>query len=114
MSVRQRTIRASQSWDEYRVSGMNIDGKDAGITCSSNDYPKSYTLVVFDLCSEVVDASVQMLQKQGSLQLEIRFSEALPEAINVILYVSFSCEISIDQARCQMSDEMTRIIAGGV
>ena len=28
-------------------SGMNIDGKDAGIVCSRNDYPKGYTLVVF-------------------------------------------------------------------
>ena len=80
-------------------SGMNIDGKDAGITCSRNDYPKGYTLVVFDLSSEVVDASVQTVQKQGNLQLEIRFAEALPEAINVILYASFPGEISIDQAR---------------
>ena len=80
-------------------SGMNIDGKDAGITCSRNDYPKGYTLVVFDLSSEVVDASVQTVQKQRNLQLEIRFAEALPEAINVILYVSFPGKISIDQAR---------------
>ena len=80
-------------------SGMNIDGKDAGITCSRNDYPKGYTLVVFDLSSEVVDVSVQTVQKQGNLQLEIRFAEALPEAINVILYASFPGEISIDQAR---------------
>ena len=80
-------------------SGMNIDGKDAGITCSRNDYPKGYTLVVFDLSSEVVDASVQTVQKQGNLQLEIRFAEALPEAINAILYASFPGEISIDQAR---------------
>ena len=78
---------------------MNIDGKDAGITCSRNDSPKGYTLVVFDLNSEVVDASVQMAQKQGNLRLEIRFAEALLEAINVILYASFPGEISIDKAR---------------
>ena len=70
-------------------SGMNNDGKDAGIVCTRN--PKGYTLVVFDLSSEVVDASVQTVQKQGNLQLEIRF--ALPEAINVILYASFPGEI---------------------
>ena len=28
-------------------SGMNIHGKEAGIACSRNDYPKGYTLVVF-------------------------------------------------------------------
>ena len=79
-------------------SGINIDGKDAGIVCSRNDYPKGYTMVVFDLSSEVVDASVQTVQKQGNVQLEVRFGEALPEAINVILYASFPSEISIDQA----------------
>ena len=80
-------------------SGLNIDGKDAGTNCSCNDYPKGYNLVVFDLSSEVVDVSVQMVQKQGNLQLEIRLAEALPEAINVILYASSPGKISIDQSR---------------
>ena len=104
-SVPAKALQPKFSSDTYiedyqtLFSGMNIDGKDAGITCSHNDYPKGYTLVVFDLSSEVVDASVQTVQKQGNLQLEIRYAEALPEAINVILYASFPGEISIDQAR---------------
>ena len=80
-------------------TGMEIDGKDAGIGCSRVDYGKGYTLVVFDLSSEVTDAAVQTVKKQGNLQLEIRFASALPEAINVILYASFPGEIKIDQAR---------------
>ena len=104
-SVPAKTLQPKFSSNTYieayqtLFSGMNIDGKDGGIVCTRNDYPKGYTLVVFDLSSEVVDASVQMVQKQGNLQLEIRFAEALPEAINVILYASFPGEISIDQAR---------------
>ena len=80
-------------------TGMEIDGKDAGIGCNRVDYGKGYTLVVFDLSSEVTDAAVQTVKKQGNLQLEIRFASALPEAINVILYASFPGEIKIDQAR---------------
>ena len=80
-------------------TGMELDGKDAGLECNRLDYAKGYTLVVFDLSSEVTDASVQTVHKQGNLQLEIRFAEALPEAINVILYASFPGEIKIDQAR---------------
>ena len=57
------------------------------------------TLVVFDLSSEVTDAAIQAVRKQGNLQLEIRFASALPEAINVLLYASFPGEIKIDQAR---------------
>ena len=78
---------------------MEIDGKDAGLGCNRVDYSKGYTLVVFDLSSEVTDAAVQTVKKQGNLQLEIRFASALPEAIKVILYASFPGEIKIDQAR---------------
>ena len=80
-------------------TGMEIDGKDAGLGCNRVDYGKGYTLVVFDLSSEVTDAAVQTVKKQGNLQLEIRFASALPEAINVILYANFPREIKIDQAR---------------
>ena len=80
-------------------TGMELDGKDAGLGCDHYDYAKGYTLVVFDLSSEVTDAAVQTVHKQGNLQLEIRFASALPEAINVILYASFPGEIRIDQAR---------------
>ena len=102
-SVQAKTLQPKFSSNTYIEAyqtiffGMNIDCKDAGIACSCNDYPKGYT--VFDLSSEVVDASVQTVQKQGNLQLEIRFAEALSEAINVILYASFPSGISIDQAR---------------
>jgi hypothetical protein len=80
-------------------TGMELDGKDAGLGCSRIDYGKGYTLVVFDLSSEVTDAAVQTVRKHGNLQLEIRFASALPEGINVILYASFPGEIKIDQAR---------------
>ena len=77
---------------------MELDGKDAGLQCNHIEYAKSYTLVVFDLSSEVTDAAIQAVRKQDNLQLEIRFASALPEA-NVILYASFPGEIKIDQAR---------------
>ena len=78
---------------------MELDSKDAGLQCSHLDYGKGYTLVAFDLSSEVTDAAIQTIQKQGNLQLEIRFAQALPEAINVILYASFRGKIKIDRAR---------------
>ena len=80
-------------------TGMELDGKDVGLGCSRSDYSKGYALVVFDLSSEVTDAVVQTVQKQGNLQLEVRFASPLPEAINVILYASFPGEIKINQSR---------------
>ena len=39
-------------------TGMELDGKDAGLQCNRVDYAKGYTLVVFDLSSEVTDAAI--------------------------------------------------------
>ena len=80
-------------------TGMELDHKDAGLQCNCIDYAKGYTLLVFDLSSEVTDVAIQTVRKQGNLQLEIRFASALPEAINVILYASFIGEIKIDHVR---------------
>ena len=44
-------------------AGMEIDGKDPGLGCNGVDYGKGYTLVVFDLSSEVTDAAVQTVKK---------------------------------------------------
>ena len=97
----QPKFSSSNYMDAYQTlfSGTGIAGKDAGLGISREAYAKGYTLVVFDLSSEIVDAGVQAVQKQGNLQLEIRFASALTESINVILYASFPGEIRIDQAR---------------
>ena len=78
---------------------MSFGRPTIGLGCSRSDYSKGYALVVFDLSSEVTDAVVQTVQKQGNLQLEVRFASPLPEAINVILYASFPGEIKINQSR---------------
>ena len=104
-SVPSKALQPKFASDNYveafqtLFTGMELDGKDAGLQCSREDYGKGYTLVVFDLSSEVTDAAIQAVRKQGNLQLEIRFASALPEAINVILYASFPGEIKIDQSR---------------
>ena len=88
----------SNYMDAYQTlfSGTRIAGKDAGLGISREAYAKGYTLVVFDLSSEIVDAGVQAEQKQGNLQLEIRFAAALTQSINIILYASFPGETRID------------------
>ena len=104
-SVPSKALQTKFASDNYveafqiLFTGMGLDSKDAGLQCSRVDYAKGYTLVVFDLSSEVTDTAIQAVRKQGNLQLEIRFASDLPEAIIVILYASFPGEIKIDQAR---------------
>ena len=49
---------------ESLFTGMEIDGKDAGLGCNCLNYGKGYTLVVFDLSSEVTDAASQTVKKR--------------------------------------------------
>ena len=66
----QPNFSSSNYMDAYQTlfSGTRIAGKDAGLGISREAYAKGYTLVVFDLSSEIVDAGVQAVQKQGNLQ----------------------------------------------
>ena len=68
----------SNYMDAYQTlfSGTGITGKDARLGISPEACAKGYTLVVFDLSSEIVDDGVHSVQKQGNLLLEIRFASA--------------------------------------
>ena len=81
------------------ISGLGLEGTNAGLFCNRDEYAKGYTIVIFDLSSEVSEADIQAPDKKGNLQFEVLFKEALQEGINIILYASFSGEIHIDQAR---------------
>ena len=74
-SVPSKALQPKFASDNYveafqtLFTGMELDGKDAGLQCSREDYGKGYTLVVFDLSSEVTDGAIQAVRKQGNLQL---------------------------------------------
>ena len=57
----QPKFSSSNYMDAYQTlfSGRGIAGKDAGLGISREAYAKGYTLVVFDLSSEIVDAGVK-------------------------------------------------------
>ena len=63
-SVPSKTLQPKFAIDNYveafqtLFTGMELDGKDAGLQCNRVDYAKSYTLVVFDLSPEVTDAAI--------------------------------------------------------
>ena len=70
-SVPSKALQPKFASDNYveafqtLFTGMKLDGKDAGLQCIREDYGKGYTLVVFDLSSEVTDAAIQAVRKQG-------------------------------------------------
>ena len=61
---------------------------------SRNDYPNGYTIWIFKLSPVLGTPS-----KPGTVRLEIKFSAALNETINIILFAEFNSIIEIDKYR---------------
>ncbi|XP_071950809.1 uncharacterized protein F54H12.2-like [Antedon mediterranea] len=80
-------------------SGSNTLFQDTGNQISRDDYPKGYSLFAFDLTPDLANAGHFNLIRQGNIRLEIQFSTALTETINILVYSEFDSIIEIDKSR---------------
>lgn len=80
-------------------SGLRKDSLDLGLYCTREDFAKGYTLFAFDLKSEILDHTHYASARHGNVSLEARFSKALPETINVLVYASFPSQLQVDESR---------------
>ena len=62
------------------------------------EYDKGYTLFLFDIQS-FLSGHIMSKGIKGHRRLTMRFSKALPETINIIIYGSFPETLSIDHSR---------------
>jgi len=78
---------------------------DAGNLITRDDYHKGYGFFVFDLRPDGCDVSEYLgLRKRGNLSIEIVFSTALTEAINLFCIGEFDNIIEIDRERNVLYD----------
>jgi hypothetical protein len=81
-------------------SGCGIHYSDAGNDISHSEYPLGYFLTVFDLTSDLSSSGSHWnIQKNGSLRIEFRFSQAIQESVTVIIFSEFDNLIEIDKNR---------------
>ena len=76
---------------------------NSGICISRDEYPKGYSLFVFDL-TPFENGDHFDLKKEGSLNIDLIFKEALPHTINVIVYAEYDAVIEIDSNRNVIKD----------
>ena len=82
----------------YQVSGKLMENSDIGI--SQENYKQGYTLIGFDVYPTTsADFRYQGKPRQGHTKLEIKFKEALPDPVTLILYATFPEVMTIDQSR---------------
>ena len=65
-----------------------VDGNKSSII-KREDWDKGYALFAFDLTPDYDDDDHYPIIKHGNLRLEINFTQALPKAINILVYAEF-------------------------
>lgn len=82
--------------------------QDEGNDITLTDFGNGYTLFVFDLSPDQCgDGDHAQLIKHGSLRLEVQFSEALNETINIVAHGEFNNLLEIDKHKNIMVDFAT-------
>jgi hypothetical protein len=80
-------------------SSLGIAGQDQGLTFDRRKYAAGYTFFAFDINQSAGSDSTLHLEKNGSVRIEIKFSTALPEAINCLVYSEHQKVLEIDKLR---------------
>ena len=62
-------------------------------------YARGYTLYAFDLTPDLGEDDHFNLVREGNVRIDMKFSVALPNTINVIVYAEFENIIEIDRTR---------------
>jgi hypothetical protein len=77
---------------------------DIGIDIDRSEYEGGYALLVFDLTPGMDPDHCFHIPKTGTIRSELKFSTALTEPVNVILYAEFDSSIHIDKNRAVMTN----------
>ena len=80
--------------------------EDGGNTISYEDFGRGFTLFCFDLTADQSSqaSSYGQITQHGSLRLELQFSRALENTINILAHGEFQNLIEIDQHRNVICD----------
>ena len=100
--VPSRPFRPNFDENDYVSSYLSLLDSDldskSGLIIKPTDYPDGYALYLFDIQS-FLTGSVMSKSPMGRVRLSVRFSKALAETINIIVYAKFPEIMTIDQAR---------------
>lgn len=76
--------------------------RDLGVDIDRSEYPNGFALLVFDLTPELDPDSCFHLIRTGTIRIELKFSSALAQPINVLCFCEHDSSIHIDKNRAVM------------
>ena len=86
------------------MTSTGLVNRDAGSYLELRDFESGYAIYSFDLSPSLLDGDQFELVKSGALRLELKFSQALPEPVMVIVYGEMDSMIEIDRSRQVLTD----------
>jgi len=78
--------------------------RDKGNLISREDFASSYALYAFDLTAHQCEGEHFNLVRQGNVRVDMKFSGALMNTINVIAFAEFENILEIDRSRNVLFD----------
>jgi hypothetical protein len=78
--------------------------RDEGLDIDRQQYEKGYTLFAYDLSPDLSEEGYFNLAKEGSIRVELKFAQALPNTVNVIAYAEFESIIEINREKQVLID----------
>ena len=85
-------------------SELGIGNKNEGNDLEMTEFDGGNTLFAFDLSPSILDGNQIELVKSGSVRLELKFDEALKEAVHVLVYAELDSMIEITKGREIVTD----------
>ncbi|MEE8289663.1 MAG: hypothetical protein V3R25_09650, partial [Nitrosomonadaceae bacterium] len=81
------------------MSGLGYNFRDDGCYLTRNEFDNGNFFICADLSSTLCNGQYDDPVQSGNLDIDLKFSAALPETVNVIVYMEFSNTISINSSR---------------
>ena len=85
-------------------TGIGKYRRDEGIDFHRQEYDRGFTLFAYDLSPDLSEEGYFNLAKEGSVRVELKFANALPNTINVIAYAEFESIIEINREKQVLID----------
>ena len=80
-------------------TGTGKANRDEGNALDRTDFANGYALYAFDLSPDLSEADHFNLARQGTVRVDMKFTEALPNTVTVVAYAEFENIIEIDRNR---------------
>jgi hypothetical protein len=72
-----------------QFSGIGKANRDEGNDIDGFDYANGYALYVLDLTPDLSDDDHFNLAREGAVRIDMKFANALPNTITVVVYAEF-------------------------